>query len=281
MRPLSRTSSTRGSSIHANFFIGQTLAETYLGLRRFPEAERTLDDLVLRNPESAAFYRRHKAFLHVFWTGDTTLARTVLDVAERIQPRARHLPHARFLLAFYQRDLRTASRLADSGNLRFDLTGGQDDVYNVQADLTRAIIYRLMSRTDAARPLFEVVRAKVLAAPERPTPGGKHLYLAQAYAGLGLRADALREAGLAEQSLQHAADEWERGHFTEMLLHVYVMTGDHDRAIDRIERLLSWEYYEGLTIPELRLDPSWDSLRSHPRFLALLQARSVADMPSA
>jgi len=47
------------------------------------------------------------------------------------------------------------------------------------------------------------------------------------------------------------------------------MVGEFDAAIDQLEFLLSIP--SELSIPLLRLDPAWNSLRDHPHFKKLLE----------
>ena len=52
------------------------------------------------------------------------------------------------------------------------------------------------------------------------------------------------------------------------LVRVYILAGEHEKAIDALEPLLKVPYY--LTPGWLRVDPSFDPLRKHPRFLKLV-----------
>ena len=46
------------------------------------------------------------------------------------------------------------------------------------------------------------------------------------------------------------------------------MVGEYDAAIEQLEYLLSIP--STVSVPLLRIDPTWDRLRDHPRFQALL-----------
>jgi hypothetical protein len=52
------------------------------------------------------------------------------------------------------------------------------------------------------------------------------------------------------------------------LARILTMTGAHDEAAALLDRSLATP--GGVTVNELRLDPVWDPLRSHPRFQKLV-----------
>ena len=57
----------------------------------------------------------------------------------------------------------------------------------------------------------------------------------------------------------------------EFLARTEAQVGEADAAISRLEHLLTIPYAPGpITQAELRLDPSWDPLRNHPRFQKLV-----------
>jgi hypothetical protein len=55
----------------------------------------------------------------------------------------------------------------------------------------------------------------------------------------------------------------------EDLARICVMVDEYDAAIDQIRYLLSIP--GEMSIPLLKLDPSWDSLSDHPRFKKLIE----------
>jgi len=59
------------------------------------------------------------------------------------------------------------------------------------------------------------------------------------------------------------------------LAHVYAWTGEPDSAIDLLRELLTVPGY--ITYGYLRVDPSWEPLRSHPRFQELLASAAPAE----
>jgi serine/threonine-protein kinase len=46
------------------------------------------------------------------------------------------------------------------------------------------------------------------------------------------------------------------------------MVGEYDAAVEQLEYLLSIP--SDISVPLLRIDPTWDPLRDHPRFQAML-----------
>jgi len=55
------------------------------------------------------------------------------------------------------------------------------------------------------------------------------------------------------------------------LAQVYAMVGRYDAAVDKLEYLMSLHAPKYITASILRLDPIYDTLRSNPRFQALLE----------
>ncbi len=49
---------------------------------------------------------------------------------------------------------------------------------------------------------------------------------------------------------------------------VYILTGEHEKALDRLEPLLKIPYH--LTPAWLEIDPNFDTLRQNPRFQMLI-----------
>ena len=116
---------------------------------------------------------------------------------------------------------------------------------------------------DSARSFLE---AKV---QEWPEDARVHSSLSLAYAGLGRKEEAIREGKKAVELLPVAKDAW-RGPFrVQDLARIYVMVGEYDAAIDQLEYLLSIP--GDISIPLLKLDPTWEPLRDHPRFQKILK----------
>jgi len=62
--------------------------------------------------------------------------------------------------------------------------------------------------------------------------------------------------------------------YTVAMAQIYAWIGDKDQAFQLIEKSLTTP--NGLTAPQLKLDPVWDPLRDDPRFQALINQYAKA-----
>jgi serine/threonine-protein kinase len=93
--------------------------------------------------------------------------------------------------------------------------------------------------------------------------------LGQALALLGRKEEAVRAGEHAVELMPISKDALEGGVQAIELAKIYARVGQHDKALDLIDKLLSIPC--SLSVGLLRLDPVWDPLRDHPRFQALLE----------
>jgi len=115
---------------------------------------------------------------------------------------------------------------------------------------------------DSARLALE---EQTRAAPE---DGQRHAILGLALAYLGRKADAERE-GLQGVALMPISRDAYFGPYNQLqLVRIYLLTGEPDKALDQLEPLLTIPFY--LSAGWLRLDPTFDPARTHPRFARLL-----------
>ena len=103
-----------------------------------------------------------------------------------------------------------------------------------------------------------------------PDANGTPAILALAYAGLGEKEKALKQA---QQALKdYDGDEVSKPQAEYTLAQVQARFGDNDTAIAALPRLL--QVPAGLTKANLKLDPLWDPLRKDPRFQKLCEGTS-------
>ena len=117
--------------------------------------------------------------------------------------------------------------------------------------------------------LIHILGDKLIGAPD-----DSRLYssLGIAYAGLGQKKEAI-EAGEKAVELLPISKEAYRGTYRmEDLARIYVMVGEHEQALERIELLLSIPGM--LSTNLLQLDPVWKPLENNPKFIELLETYS-------
>jgi serine/threonine-protein kinase len=105
---------------------------------------------------------------------------------------------------------------------------------------------------------------------KRPSDPRLRAALGLGYAGLEEKDAAIREGEEAVRLLPVERDSMVGAALEEQLARILTRLGEHDAALDRIERLLSIPSL--VSVHTLRLDPRWDPLREHPRFRALIQS---------
>jgi tetratricopeptide (TPR) repeat protein len=104
---------------------------------------------------------------------------------------------------------------------------------------------------------------------ESPQDSARHALIALIYAGLGGKKDAIREGNRGLELLPESKDAMDAPVLVVALARIYAITGDGEKAIDLLQHSL--QTLAGLTVHEIRLDPTWDLLRENPRFKALIQ----------
>ncbi|UCC71300.1 MAG: tetratricopeptide repeat protein [Gemmatimonadota bacterium] len=136
--------------------------------------------------------------------------------------------------------------------------------------LAKAILHERAGQEQLAVANFESARAVLEArVAARPEDARLHAELGLAFAGLGMREEAVRAGRQAVELLPLAEDAYAGGALADNLAHIYVRVGDYDAAIDQLEALLAAD--APLSVPWLSADPTWDRLGEESRFQRLVQ----------
>jgi serine/threonine-protein kinase len=240
--------------------------QTYQLMHRYAEAVREYDRALSLAPDfhTAAIC---KGWTYVYWQGQLDTLRAEL----------RRLPINTDLgeigtKAAQQIRLLYWERQADSLLQVLLLTGvtmfeGQD--FFLPSSLYAAWAYRLRGDNLAARAAFDsalvLLDSSLLKLPD---DFRVHTTRGLALAGLGRRDEALGEASWLQKSKIYCEDALQGPYLAEARAQILAQVGEANAALDEIERLLerpSW-----LSVHTLRLNPSWDPIREHPRFKELL-----------
>lgn len=142
-------------------------------------------------------------------------------------------------------------------------------------NLIYASIYQTMGdhslvklHADSARKDLEnIVREH----PENPR---HHADLGIAYAFLGQKDDAIREGNQAVILNPISKDAVDGPRHVRALASTLIILGEFDKAIDKLEYLMSIPAGLVVSVARLRFHPNFDPLRDHPRFKRLLEKYS-------
>jgi eukaryotic-like serine/threonine-protein kinase len=115
---------------------------------------------------------------------------------------------------------------------------------------------------DEARQAFE---EQLRAAPDNAQ---RHVVLGLALAYLGRKEEAIREGERAVALDPVQKDALRGPYYQHELVRIYMLVGEPEKALDRLEPLLKIPYY--LSPGWLNIDPNFDPLRKNPRFQKLV-----------
>ena len=136
--------------------------------------------------------------------------------------------------------------------------------------LLRGDAYTQLGMADSARTQYDEAIAYLRGRIEQ-TPDDERLWgaLGLAYAGAGRKDDAMRAGRRATELLPVEREAWRGAHRMHELAKTYARVGEHERALDLLERLMSMPVGLVLSRAHLRADASWDPIREDPRFRGL------------
>ena len=122
-----------------------------------------------------------------------------------------------------------------------------------------------------ARPVFEKIVA------DSPQDATRRAQLGLVYAFMGRKEDALREAHRALELKPISRDVIEGAVVRAFQALVFARTGETDKAISEVERLLTTPFTvdyadECISLSDLRTRWEWDPIRNDPRFQKIISS---------
>jgi serine/threonine-protein kinase len=234
----------------------------YLRLRDYSEADRYCDRNIALLPNDIDALAV-KAEIVVRRSGDIEEARRLLhSIPGVINSSSGRILQLVFLDLLDSRYNEALNMLASSSATLYQSITSYEP-----KPLLYAKVYALMDSMQMARACYDSASAVLEADLAKwPEDGRIHSALGIAYAGVGRRDDAVRHGKRAVKLSM--ASRYLGPRTVAALAEIYVMVNEHDAAIDQLEKHLSAP--GELSVSLLRLDPTWDPLRDHPRFQALL-----------
>jgi TolB-like protein len=234
--------------------------ETMYNLRRFDEAHRWLDRaLEIAPSDTLALGYKISAFQ----------AQGRIEEAGRMLAQ---LPPAAIDagIAVYRAYQRMYERRYPEATIELQTVLAQpEDALNglgPQLSLQLGIAQHAAGQTAAAQATFEQLISKIASQAEQVDDSQMPGVLGVAYAFAGRQEAALKQARRAAEL--YANDALQGPTMQLALAQVQTLAGDHSAAITTLQNSL--KIPGGITVALLRLDPTWDPLRSEPRFQALL-----------
>ena len=238
-------------------------ARTLTFLRRYPEAQAAAERGLALAPTNLIIIEE-RAIVPLA-RGDLAGARGVVRAALSTVDRAE-------LLVFFgnYQDLYWVLDEAQQQHLLTLPPSAFDDDQGSWA-IVRAQTYWL--RKDAAKARVYADSAQLAMAEQlRATPedGQRHVLRGLALAYLGRKAEAIAEGERGLALLPISRDAFSGAYNQHQLVRIYLLVGEPEKALDRLEPLLKIPYY--LSPGWLKIDPTFAPLRGNPRFEQLIGA---------
>jgi TolB-like protein/Flp pilus assembly protein TadD/class 3 adenylate cyclase len=246
------------------------LAFSYMAQRNFEAADKILDRATVAAPqlsEACAI----RGLLAIHWKGDLSSAENEFSKIPAEGDPAGLITWGRAWILMLKRKFPDALQVVQQFR-------GETLATSTACPRPKALLegqfYLYQGDKEKARIAFEharpVAERLVREAPQEPT---RHGQLGLILAALGQKEEAIKEGKRAVELLPESEDAFDGPQATESLALVYAWTGEFDDAFRLLDHLLTVPNVS-LTVPILKLDPSWDPLRKDPRFQALIEKHS-------
>jgi serine/threonine-protein kinase len=234
---------------------------TLLWLRRYPEAQVTLDRALALAPTNLSVIEL-KAQVALA-QGDLAGARAVVRAAlPTVDPAALFAFFGNFWDLYWVLDDAQQQQLLTLPPSAFNDDPGAWGI-------VRAQTYWLRKDTAKARVYADSAQLAMAEQLRATDDGQRHILRGLALAYLGRKAEAIAEGerGLALQPISR--DAYSGAYNQHQLVRVYLLVGEPEKALDRLEPLLKVPYY--LSPGWLKIDPTFAPLRGNPRFERLVR----------
>ena len=241
----------------------QQLRTALSALRHYREAREVADREMALSPNLSSIEDRVIVSLA---EGDLVGARQFLDSASQRVNQDELVTY----LAIYQDlgwvlDDARQQRLLSLGPEHFD---GDRAIWSI----VRAQMYGWRGDSALAR-VWGDTAAREFSAQVRANPDDaqRHAFYGLSLAYAGRRAEAIAEGERGVALLPVERDAVNGPYQTHLLARIYLLTGEHEKALSLLEHLLARPYY--LSPGWLRIDPTFASLKGDSRFSRLVSER--------
>ena len=243
------------------------IAITCMSLRKYEDAMAWEDRALSLDPQDIQA-KADKARSSYHWKGNTEEARALIKT----------LPPSRwndyFWIIFETADKNWKAVQDKLGSLSSD----NFEVFALcyfNKDLAYALVFHAQKEFSEMRSHADLARATLeKSLGNNPNDPRYHSALGLAYAYLGRKDEAIAEGSLAVNIYPVSKDSLKGPSFVINLAQIFVIVGEYEKAIERLEYLMSIPAGYYISLNTLRKDPAWDPLRDHPRFKQLIEKYS-------
>ncbi|MCK5347294.1 MAG: tetratricopeptide repeat protein, partial [Candidatus Heimdallarchaeota archaeon] len=230
-------------------------------LRNFSEAEKYYNQAISLAPDRVWVYEEF-AELYYRWQGNLIKARKVMEQSPDKSGHNDYWYELEYREGNYQEALMRLDNITD------------ESIENQRTvsprSLLQARIYESMGESNQARTslklALDILEERV---KEFPDDYRIHETLGETYARLRRNEEAIREGVMAVELMPVEKETLMGLNMVENLAFIYVLIGKQDKAIEKIEYLLSIHSY--VTVPYFQNDPRWSSISNNPRFLSVME----------
>lgn len=236
---------------------------SYTCLRRYKTAEEWFERAIMINPERV-YSHLARARIPFLSQGNTQETQVLLGIF----PYSQVTEVTWFTIGMAERKYQEV--LERLNFLPFDFF--EEDYFLFHKNLACAALYHAMNESEVVRRNAEQARMDIRRLiDERSGDAKLYAALGLAYAYLEESHAAIREGTRAVELYPVSKDAYGGPIYVLNLAEIYVLAGLYEEAISLLELLMSVPAGNIISVPVLRLDPKWDSLREHPRFQSLIQ----------
>ncbi len=246
------------------------LCYSYMALRNFETADKTVDRAIAASPQSFQA-RALKGFMAVLWKGDLSAAEKVFSSVPPENDETGLTTWGRAWILTLERKFPDALQVLERfrGETMFTTTTAP-----TPKAFAEGMIHLLQGDKIKARAEFESAReisGKLLL--EAPGDAARHAQHGLILAALGQRQEAVAEGKRAVELRPESQDALDGPQGTAALAQIYAWTGESDEAFRLLDHLFAIP--TNLTVPMFKLDPAWDPLRKDPRYQTLIDKYST------